>query len=263
MGRTALPSAAQEFLVASRLRRRDVEFELSVGSYFSEPARAMTGLVGVEQRRGFAQIELPKSPPLEMALGQAIKRRRSVRTYTEDQLPFSYLAAICRAACGITGQLPGRGDAPGIMARATPSGGGLYPLDLHIAALRVNGLTRGTFVYDPRRDALWQTGEHDVADALLGTLAAPDGAIHTSQAAALCLLIGRPRRATRKYGQRGLRHVFLEAGAIAQQIALACTALGIGSVDSSSVYDDEVHDVLGMDGEGEAIVHLVILGIAA
>jgi nitroreductase len=55
----------------------------------------------------------------------------------------------------------------------------------------------------------------------------------------------------------------LEAGAIAQQIALACTALGVGSVDSSSIYDDEAHEVLGMDGEAEAIVHLVILGIPA
>src|SRR5947208_2101937 len=251
VGHRALPNAAQDFLVASRLRRGDIEFELSVASYFSEPAHEMTRLIGVEQRRGFALIELPESPSLEMALGRAIQRRRSIRTYTEDELPFSYLAAVCRAACGITGKLPGRGDAPGILARATPSGGGLYPVDLHIVALRVTGLTRGTFVYDPRRDALWQTGEKDVADAFLGALAAPDGAIHISQSAAFCLLVGRPRRATRKYGQRGLRHVLLEAGAIAQQIGLACTALGVGSVDSSSIYDDEAHEVLGVDGEAE------------
>ena len=82
-----------------------------------------------------------------------------------------------------------------------------------------------------------------------------------SQAAAVCLLVARPRRATRKYGDRGLRHVLLEAGAIAQQIALACVALGVGSVDSSSFYDDEVHEALSMDGESESVVHLVILGI--
>src|SRR5439155_26990401 len=192
-------------LVASRLRRGDIEFELYVASYFSEPAREMTRLIGVEQRRGIALIELPESPPLVMALGQAIQRRRSIRTYTEDELPFPYLAAICRAASGVTGQLPGQGGAPGILARATPSAGALYPVDLHIVALRVNRLTRGTFVYDPRKDALWQTGEKDVADALLGAWAAPDGAIHISQSAAVCLLVGRPRRATRKDGQRGLR----------------------------------------------------------
>jgi nitroreductase len=55
----------------------------------------------------------------------------------------------------------------------------------------------------------------------------------------------------------------LEAGAIAEQIALACVALGVGSVDSSSFYDDEVHEALGIDGESEAVVHLVVLGIPA
>ncbi|MBA3812426.1 MAG: SagB/ThcOx family dehydrogenase [Caulobacteraceae bacterium] len=149
------------------------------------------------------------------------------------------------------------------MARATASGGGLYPIDLHIAALRVEPLERGTYVYDPRRDALWRLGDGAPVDDLLSALAAPDAAIRTSQAAALLLLVARPRRATRKYGERGLRHVFIEAGAIAQQIALACAALGVGGVDSSSFYDDEVHAALDMDGEHEAVVHLIVLGIPA
>ncbi len=261
--RATSPSAAEEFLVASRLRRRDVEFELSVASYFSPSADAMTRLAGLEQRRGFALLELPMPIPLKMTLGEAIRQRRSVRIYTGDALPLAYLAAICRAACGVTGQLQGRDGTPDIAARAAPSSGGLYPVDLHIAALRVDGLSRGAYVYDPRRDALWQIGEGNVADDLLGALAAPDVAIQTSQAAALCLLVARPRRATRKYGQRGVRHVLLEAGMMAQQIALACVALGVGSVDSSSVYDDEAHEALGVDGESEAIVHLVVLGIPA
>jgi SagB-type dehydrogenase family enzyme len=263
VNRLGPPSAAEEFLVASRLRRRDVEFELSVASYFSEAADAMTRLIGLEQRRGFALIALPVSPALKMTLDEAIRRRRSVRAYTGDALPLAYVAGICRAGCGITGNLAGRDSAPGIAARATPSSGGLYPIDLHIVALRVDGLARGSYVYDPRKDALWQTGEAGVADGVIGAIAAPAAPIQTTHAAALCVLVARPRRAVRKYGERGLRHVLLEAGAIAQQIALACVALGVGSVDSSSIYDDEAHEALGLDGEREAVVHLIVLGIPA
>lgn len=257
------PSVAEEFLVASRLRRRDVEFEVSVAAYFSQSADAMTRLVGVERRRGFGFVKLPAATLLEMTLGEAIRRRRSVRSFTGESLPLPYLSAICRAACGITGELPGRDGATSITARATPSSGALYPVDLQVVALRVGDLMRGVYVYDPRQDALWQTGEADAADRVLSTLAAPDGVIQTSQAAALCLLVARPRRAIRKYGERGLRHILIEAGAIAQQIALSCAALGVGSVDSSSIYDDEAHEALGIDGEGEAVVHLVVLGIPA
>ena len=195
-----------------------------------------------------------------MSLGEAIAQRRSVRTYTGDALSLSYVAAICRAASGITGSLP-RNEGGRIAVRSTASGGALYPVEFHVAALRVHGLERGAYVYDPRKDSLWQTGGGETADRLLAALAAPDHVIRTSNAAAICVLVARPRRATRKYGPRGLRHVFIEAGAIAHQVALTCTALGVGSVDSSSFYDDEVHAALDMDGENQAVIHLIVLGI--
>jgi SagB-type dehydrogenase family enzyme len=76
----------------------------------------------------------------------------------------------------------------------------------------------------------------------------------------LLLLVGRPWRSMRKYGARGMRHVFLEAGAMAEHVHLAATALGLGSVDCSSVYDDEAHEALGMDGLYEALLHVVVVG---
>jgi SagB-type dehydrogenase family enzyme len=67
----------------------------------------------------------------------------------------------------------------------------------------------------------------------------------------------------RKYGNRGLRFLFLEAGAMAQNIHLACEALGLGSFDCASVYDDEVHEALGIDGLHESLLHTVIIGAGA
>ena len=49
-----------------------------------------------------------------------------------------------------------------------------------------------------------------------------------------------PWRAMRKYGARGLRFALQEVGAIAQQINLVCTGLGLASVESSSFYEDEL-----------------------
>jgi SagB-type dehydrogenase family enzyme len=88
----------------------------------------------------------------------------------------------------------------------------------------------------------------------------PDEQISVSRANAVFLLIGQPWKSMRKYGPRGLRLLFLEAGAISQNVHLATAALGLGSVDCASVYDDEAHEVLGLDGLHEVLLHVLILG---
>jgi SagB-type dehydrogenase family enzyme len=251
---------AEEFLVNSRLRRGDVEFGTSVAGYFTEPNVGVLSLVGRESRDATGRIELPASRSVRLGLGETIARRRSVRTYTGDSMPLAYLATILRLACGITGH---GGDAGEVALRSTPSGGGLYPIDVHVVALRVEGLSRLTAFYDAKEDVLWRTGGEDSVDAVLAAMALPEELVMTSRAAVLTLMVARPWRAMRKYGPRAMRHVFLEAGAIAEHVNLAATALGVGCVDSSSFYDDEVHEALGIDGVYEALVHGQVLGIPA
>ena len=67
----------------------------------------------------------------------------------------------------------------------------------------------------------------------------------------------------RKYGDRGVRYMFIEAGAIAENIHLASGAIGIGSVDCASIHDDQMHSALGIDGESSLVVHAVVLGAPA
>jgi nitroreductase len=52
----------------------------------------------------------------------------------------------------------------------------------------------------------------------------------------------------------------MEAGAIAQNANLAAVALGYGSVECASVYDDEMNEALGLDGVFRSYVHAVVVG---
>jgi SagB-type dehydrogenase family enzyme len=257
----ASPRPAEEFLVSSRLRRRDVEFESSVGGYFTEPSALMVSLLGREGRQGARELALPEGIELRMSLGEAVRRRRSTRSYNGDPVPLRYLATLLRAGLGVTAG-PDQSTG-GIALRGTPSGGALYPVAAHVAALNVEGLERATYVYDPRRDSLWETGDELSVDAVLAAMASPNEASMTENAGLLLLLLGRPGRAMRKYGDRGMRHVFLEAGTIAQQTHLAAAALGLGTMDCSGLYDDEVHEALAVDGVYEALVHVVVVGAPA
>jgi SagB-type dehydrogenase family enzyme len=254
---------AEEFLVNSRLRRRDVEFESSVGAFFTEAGATMASLVGHSARPTDDAVPLPSPLPLPMSLSAAIQRRRSVRSYTGESVPLDYVATLAFAAEGVT-HTAASGDSGAEMAlRSAPSAGALYPVELGVAAMRVDDLPRAVYAYDAQRHELQPIGDETALEGLLASLALADDVVMCSQADLVCLFVARPWRSMRKYGPRGMRHVFLEAGAMAENVNLAAVALGLGAVDCSSVYDDEAHEALGMDGVYEAIVHAQVLGTPA
>jgi len=261
--RSAISSrTAEEFLVNSRLRRGDVDMAQSVKSYMTEPTSGVLSRIGRNYRRGSCRISLPPSVELQISLAAVLQRRRSTRKYTGEAIPLAHVATIIRAACAIGEN--GNHESDSAFAaphRVAPSGGGLYPVELYIASLRVENLARATYVYDPYHDVLWQTGDEAAIDALLASLALPGKIITEDKAGAICLLIGHPWRSMRKYGDRGMRYVFLEAGAMAEHISLAAGALGIGDVHCGSLYDDEAHEALQIDGLYEALIHCVFLGV--
>ncbi len=63
-----------------------------------------------------------------------------------------------------------------------------------------------------------------------------------------------------KYRQRAFRYVYLDAGHIAQNLALAAVSLGLGSCQIAALYDDEVNSLLGVDGTEESILYLSVVG---
>jgi SagB-type dehydrogenase family enzyme len=208
-------------------------------------------------------FQLPESVPLRMDLGDAIRQRRSHRLYTGDPLPLDYLATVVRCAVGYTGQAEvdlASGAQVTLNFRATPSGGRLLPVQLYIAVLNVTRLQKGLYSYDPLNDCLHQVGARPVVDKLLSAFATSEELLSVSRASALLLLTAKPWRTMRKYGPRGMRLVFMEAGYIAQNIHLAATALGFGTVDCASIYDDEADEALSLDGTFETLVHAVVIG---
>jgi SagB-type dehydrogenase family enzyme len=262
---------AETFLLNTKLRRGDRETPASVGHYFTDDAKVLLSLNGLEGNGALASIELPPSLPLSLQLSKCLAVRRSQRTFTADPMPLAAVATLCRAAAGTTGR--GRADLrvsdPAhveIPFRSAPSAGGLYGIDLHIVAQHVHGLEKGLYMYQPRGDRLLlvRTQQNDrVVDRVTAASAYPDQTMTNSRAAFIALLVARPWKVLRKYGDRGLRYLFIEAGEITQNLHLAAVALGYGSVESASYYDDEMNEAIGVDGGTATTIHMVLVGLAA
>jgi len=63
-----------------------------------------------------------------------------------------------------------------------------------------------------------------------------------------------------KYGERGYRYIYMEAGHISQNLYLQAASLGLGSVVIGAFIDDDMHKLLQIDGRKEIVVSIQAVG---
>lgn len=203
---------------------------------------------------GSPRVPLPAPKPeasLALPLGEALRIRRSVRSYGGRALSPEELSALLWAAQGIS-RLE-----QGFAFRTAPSAGALYPIETYVSAQNVAGLEAGLYHHDVREHALELVRPGDPRHSLARAALDQD---FLAEAAAVFVWTAVFGRSKWKYRQRAYRYVYLDAGHIAQNLALAAAALGLGSCQIAALYDDEVNGLLGLDGAEESVVYMSAVG---
>lgn len=201
-------------------------------------------------------VPLPAAELGGATLGDALAARRSQREYGARALRLAELATLLHAAYGVTGAL----DDPCRAVRAAPSGGALFPLELYVACLRVEGLDAALFHFDPPRhglELLRPISSHDEVARLTpyAELLGPS--------AAVVLVTGMLWRSRFKYGARAYRFTLMEAGHAAHGLLLAAAALRLAAVPVGGFFDRRVDAFLGADGVYEVSLYLLAVGAEA
>ena len=204
---------------------------------------------------------------LKMPLGRALTERRSARTFRPTPMSLRELGALLYSGLGITHHRnltdPGGEPVGDQYFRAAPSGGALYPCEGYVLALNVEGLRPAAYHYNTFDHALEHvTNLGDVDQTLRETFFLHPETVRLDPCGALVILTGMFARSRAKYGARAYRYVYQESGHIAQNIALAAQASGLGCLPMASVYDDVADDLLELDGVEESVVYTVAVGKA-
>jgi SagB-type dehydrogenase family enzyme len=211
------------------------------------------------------KVALPPFKLLKSPLGSVVRSRRSRRTFASSGISLDDLSTILFHGAGITGEQPIAGPTTSrtlganrkIALRAAPSGGGLYPIHLHIFAKKVAGLDPGIYNFLPHSSALRVIRRDCSLDikplAAFGDLDAANAAF------LLCFGYAMYENA-RKYGDSALAYAFIEVGQISQNIHLCCTALGLGSCDLGGFNKPEMERALALDGLTNHVIHAMIIG---
>jgi len=184
-------------------------------------------------------------------LWDVLSKRRSARDFRADPLRIQEVSQLLWAAQGITA------EQFGYSFRTAPSAGALYPVETYIVVNHVDGVERGVYHYAVLDHALEQVKAGDyrvaIARAALDQKVAYDAAMVFVWTALF-------QRCKWKYRQRAYRYIYLDAGHIAQNVALAAVGLGLASCQIAALYDEEVNDLVDANGLEESAIYLTVVG---
>jgi SagB-type dehydrogenase family enzyme len=198
----------------------------------------------------FVDLGLWKDVP-EATLWETLRRRRSVRDYSDEPMTRRELSLLLYAAQGVTAK------EEGYLFRAAPSAGALYPIETCVVVNNVREIKRGVWHYNVADHRIELIEEGDFRPAV--ARAALDQGM-CADAAAVFVWTAVFDRSKWKYDQRAYRYVYLDAGHIAGNVALAAVALRLGSCQIAALYDDEVNALVGADGTKESAVYMTSVG---
>ncbi len=189
------------------------------------------------------ELPLP-SPRLDgvRSLEAVIAARRSVRSFTSQELTLEEIGQLLWAAQGITG--------PKEYLRAAPSAGGCCPLEFYVC------WKEGVWRYRPRGHQLVRHRPEDVRAQLAE---AAWNQRFLAQAPVVFAISAVFRRTTHRYGERGrFRYVPMDVGHAAQNLLLQAVALGLASVPVGAFDDAAVARVLALPPEEEPLYLLPV-----
>jgi SagB-type dehydrogenase family enzyme len=219
---------------------------LASGVFRSSASVFAQGAVAMGDDRN-ATIVLP-DPDLRghVPLEQALRRRRSMRSFDGEAIRLSELGQLLWAAQGASGP-------DGL--RTAPSAGALYPLEIYAIASGADGLPAGIYRYRSRQHRLQTVG---AGDYRADFAAAAFGQDWTARSAVILVIAAAYGRTTAKYGERGRRYVAIEAGHAAQNIYLQTVALGRGATEVGAFDDHAVSRLVKLPSDQEPVTSVAV-----
>jgi SagB-type dehydrogenase family enzyme len=248
-----VPDPTEDYHEASRFYRGCIDPRVTGGQRLGTNLELRVSATrSVKRHAHLPAVPLPAAELGGATLAEALTARRSRRAFGKGSLACGQLASLLHAAYGVTASLDGTPQ----LLRTVLSGGALYPLELYVAAQRVEGLDQALYHYDPLRHVLER----------LAPLPALDSACITPYAelvevsAAVVAITAMFWRSRFKYGARAYRFTLLEAGHVAQNLLLAAASLGLAALPLGGFYDRELDALLEIDGLYEASLYLLPVG---
>jgi len=203
------------------------------------------------------ELPLPESTGLgTMPVISALGNRESRRKYTGGAIRLDQLSFLLWATQGVRKTVVADGITK--YRRLSPSAGARHPFESYLAVERVDGLTSGLYRYLHLEHRLLSLRpEHGLAEQF-GRAACQQ--VWMRDAAVVFVWTAIPYRTEWRYARTSHKVIALDAGHLCQNLYLACEALGLGTCAVAAYVQDQVDQLLEVDGADEFTIYLAPVG---
>lgn len=198
-------------------------------------------------------LNLPKISTIStQTFHQTLLKRKSIRDFSSTPISKEQLSYLLWASTGI------QRKQNGFEFRTAPSAGALYPIETYLVIHNVTGIPPGVYHYNIQSHLLEEIEKGNYKTKIT------HAALHQlmcSTAAVVFIWTAIFNRSKCKYSQRAYRYIYLDAGHIAQNLALSASSMDLGSCQIAAFYDDEVNAIVDVDGVSESTIYLSVVGV--
>jgi SagB-type dehydrogenase family enzyme len=165
------------------------------------------------------------------------------------------LAYLLYYSAGVTKKLVHYGGE--IYFRAAASAGALYPIEIYLVCGDLPGLGAGVYHFNPAEFGLHLLREGDYRSVLCEASAQDE---EIAQAAIVLVFTGLTWRTAWKYQARSYRYHFWDCGTMLANSLAASRALDLPAKAVMGFVDQQVDQLIGVDGEAEKTLCLLPVG---
>lgn len=198
----------------------------------------------------FGEIKLPKPKLPEISIKDTLLLRHSSREFSKTKLSLKQLSPLVYYSAG----LKDKDRKFPYSFRFYPSGGARYPLELYLISLNTE-LPKGIYHYYLKSNSLEKLLTFKSIN-----LKKYFNQSWMGESGCLMVMTAVFNRNTIKYGDRGYRHVLIEAGHVGQNIYLNSAALNLVCCGVGGFKDDELNKLLDLEGAEESVVNVLAVG---
>ena len=200
-------------------------------------------LPGLDERKNIPQADLT----------EVIGSRKSHRVYLKQSLSLEELAYLLWCTQGLRGKVFN-----GHAYRNVPSAGCRHALETYLAIFNVDELDSGMYRYLPISHQLVFEFSDDMLSEKM--IIASLGQSYPGKSAVTFIWVAIPYRMEWRYGLAAHKVIALDAGHVCQNLYLACESIDAGTCAIAAYDQEELDELLGLDGEEEFAIYIASVG---
>jgi len=200
----------------------------------------------------FKKIMLPTPESIHTSFIDTLLTRQTRRTFSQNKLTLAQLSSLLFFSSGVNPRYLNTKS----QNRFYPSAGARFPLEIYLISQSHKNLGSGLYHYNIRTHSL-EILPYKKSSSLnyIG-----EANYRLSNASIYIMITSIFNRTTLKYGVRGYRYIYMEAGHLMQNIYLVSAALNVNCCAIGGFIDKQINNILDLETQKEQTVYMCAIG---